>query len=114
MDAAASHAIIHALHLLVLGPLLIAIGLGYLAGWPRVVAGLGIVIVLYHAWKTYAKWAAGKNPWVNLIHVLVVGPALIVEGSMSNPPRYVKEIILMLGIAAVGYHGYYLVADLVK
>lgn len=110
MDSAAAHAIVHALHLLVLGPLLIGIGLGYLSGWPRVVAGLGIVIVLYHAWKTYAKWMAGKSAWVNLLHLLVVGPALIVEGSLSNPPRYVKEIILMLGIAAVGYHGYYLAA----
>lgn len=110
MDSAATHAIVHALHLLVLGPLLIGIGLGYLSGWPRVVAGLGIVIVLYHAWKTYVKWSAGKSAWVNLLHLLVVGPALIVEGSLSNPPRYVKEIILMLGIAAVGYHGYYLIA----
>ena len=110
MDSATSHAIIHASHLVILGPLLIAIGLGYFSGWPRLVAGLGIFIVLYHAWKTYAKWAAGKNPWVNLLHLLVVGPALIVEGSLSNPPRYVKEIILMLGFAAIGYHGYYLVA----
>jgi hypothetical protein len=96
--------------LLILGPLLIAIGLGYLTAWPHVVAGLGIIIVLYHAWKTYSKWSAGKNPWVNLIHVLVVGPALIIEGTLSNPPRYVKEIIMMLGFAAVGWHGYYLVA----
>jgi hypothetical protein len=110
MDSAATHAIVHALHLLILGPLLIGIGLGYLSGWPRVVAGLGIVIVLYHAWKTYAKWSAGKGAWVNLLHLLVIGPILIIEGSMSNPPRYVKELILMLGIAAVGYHGYYLIA----
>ena len=110
MDSAATHAIIHATHLLILGPLLIAIGLGYLSGWPKVVAGLGIVIMLYHAWKTYAKWSAGKNPWVNLLHLLVVGPFLIAEGTLSNPPRYIKEIIFMLGIAAVGYHGYYLVA----
>ena len=110
MDSAATRTIIHAAHLLILGPLLIAIGLGYLSAWPYVVAGLGIFIVLYHAWKTYAKLAAGKNPWVNLIHLLVVGPFLIAEGTLNNPPRYIKEIIFMLGIAAVGYHGYYLAA----
>jgi hypothetical protein len=104
------HAIIHAAHLVVLGPLLIAIGLGYLASYPKAIAGLGIFIVLYHAFKTYKKLSEGRNPWVNLLHLLVVGPALIAEGVMDTPPRWIREVILMLGFAAVGWHGYYLVA----
>jgi hypothetical protein len=104
------HAIIQAAHLVILGPLLIAIGLGYAVSFPKFIAGLGIFIVLYHAYKTYVKVAAGKNPWVNLIHLLIVGPALIAEGMLATPPRWIREVILMLGFAAVGYHGYYLIA----
>ncbi len=101
--------IIHAVHVAVLGPLLIAIGLGYLVSFPKAIAALGIFIMLYHAFKTYKKLSEGRNPWVNLIHVLVVGPALIAEGLLATPPRWIREVILMLGFAAVGWHGYYLI-----
>jgi hypothetical protein len=71
--------------------------------------GLGIFIILYHVYKTYLKYSAGKNPWVNLIHILIVGPLLIYIGyNKQLTPRYAYELLLMLGFAAVGYHGYYL------
>jgi hypothetical protein len=102
-----SHTVLHLAHLLVLGPLLIAIGLGYSFGLPRIaIAALGVFITLYHAYKTYAKVTNGQNPWVNLIHVLVVGPALIANGLTET--RWSQEIVLMLGFAAVAYHGFYL------
>jgi hypothetical protein len=97
-------------HVLVLGPLLIALGLGYSLGVPRAaIAVVGAFILLYHAYKIWAKLAAGKNPWVNVIHVLVVGPALLAHGLLEPPARWTREVLLMLGIAAVGYHGYYLI-----
>jgi hypothetical protein len=104
-----AHAIVQLAHVLILGPLLVAIGLGK-GPSPNLVAALGIFIVLYHAYKTYAKLTAGSGlgaAWVNLIHVLVVGPVLIAEG--LNPSRWSREVILMFAAAAIGYHGYYLV-----
>ncbi len=96
-----AHQIIHIAHILVMGPLLLAIGVGYIL--PSVyVSGIGIAIVLYHVFKMMQK---GVN-WVNLFHTLAVGPALIAYG--SGAPRYVRELILMMGFAAIAYHVYYL------
>jgi len=92
--------IVQLAHILLLGPLLIAIGINssYIPSWLSM--ALGIFIILYHAYKISL---VGWN-WVNLFHVCVVGPALIAS-TMTRPAR---EIVLMLGIAAIGYHGYYL------
>lgn len=95
-------------HILVMGPLLLAIGLGYLTD-PRVLIGLGSVIVLYHIYKAYGRWSTGApGLWINLLHVLAVGPAIIAAGWLGT--RAAREIVLMLGIAAVGYHAYYLIS----
>jgi hypothetical protein len=102
------HTILSLLHVLLFGPLLIYIG----AGMPwfsipaYVIVGLGVFIILFHAYKAYGVFTAGGTPWVNLIHVLLVGPALLAYG--LGGPGYVGELLIMLGFAAVGYHGYYL------
>ena len=98
------------MHVLFAGPLLILIGLDMLGPVPRwAVAVLGGFILLYHAMKAYMKMSAGATAWVNLLHVFVVGPLLIAQGALPAPPRYLRELILMSGIAAVGYHGITLV-----
>jgi hypothetical protein len=100
------HTIVALMHVLFAGPLLVLIGLGITGPVPRwAIAVLGGVILLYHAMKAYLKMAVGASAWVNLIHVFVVGPLLIAEGALTTPPRYVRELILMSGIAAIGYHG---------
>ena len=43
-----------------------------------------------------------------LFHALVLGPALIVAGALPAQ-RWPRELILMFGFAAIGYHGFYLV-----
>ena len=71
--------------------------------------GLGIFIVLYHLFKVYNYLNEGKAIWVNLIHILLVGPLLIYIGyNRENTSRKYFEILLMLGFASIGYHGYYL------
>jgi hypothetical protein len=71
---------------------------------------LGIIIIIYHSYKAYIKLKAGKNPWVNWIHILLVGPLLIYIGyNNKNTPRLYYELLLMLGFAAIGYHGYYMI-----
>ena len=100
------HTVLHLGHLLILGPALIAIGLGY--GPANIIAGVGALIMVYHIYRAYVRYSAGQVPWVNLFHALIVGPALIAKGFITE--RYINELILMLGFAAIGYHGYYLIA----
>jgi hypothetical protein len=95
-------------HILILGPLLVVIGLGYVDAWSMAIAGLGAFITLYHGFKVYTKWTAGQAFWVNLFHALIVGPVLMAKGLLDSP-RYVDEFILMFGFAAIGYHALYLI-----
>ena len=96
-----NHQIIHLAHILILGPFLLAVGTGYIPP-SKYISGIGITIALYHVFKMSQK---GVN-WVNMFHAIVVGPALIAYG--VGAPRYVRELVLMLGIAAIGYHAYYM------
>jgi hypothetical protein len=100
-------ATINLLHLFILGPTLLLIGTGATDNWiPRpAIAILGALIVGYHLFKFYGRYRAGQPGWVNLIHILVVGPTLIGYGLTGE--RWQRETILMLAFAAIGYHGYY-------
>jgi hypothetical protein len=106
---------VHLFHILIVGSLFLYVGIkskNTPAFMYPFLLGLGIFIILYHAYKTYLKYSAGKNPWVNLIHILIVGPLLIYIGyNKQLTPRYAYELLLMLGFAAIGYHGYYLAMD---
>jgi len=102
-----THTLLHLAHLLILGPFLIYIGIGYPIPLQAVIA-FGVIVILYQGYRTYQKYSNGESLWVNLFHVLVVGPALVAYGIQGQ--RYLRELILMLGFAAIGYHGYYLVA----
>jgi hypothetical protein len=74
-----------------------------------VLLGLGVILFFYQAYKAYMKVVDGKNPWVNLIHVALVAPLLIYIGFKGeDTPRPAFELLLLLGFAAIGYHGYYL------
>ena len=69
---------------------------------------LGLIIILYHIYKTYSYMTKGKNYWVNLIHILIIGPLLMYIGYYAEKtPRLYFEILLMLGFASIGYHSYY-------
>ena len=64
---------------------------------------------LYHIYKAYNHIQQGKGVWVNLIHIMLVGPLLIYIGSHGiKTPRLYFELLLMLGFASIGYHGYYM------
>jgi hypothetical protein len=102
---------IHLLHIFVFGTLFLYVGI-VKNNIPEFMypflLGLGIIIIFYHAFKAYLKVAAKKNPWVNLIHIVLVGPLLMYIGyNKQTTPRYAYELLLMLGFAAIGYHGYY-------
>ena len=77
-----------------------------------ILLGLAVVIFLYHGYKTYVKLSSNKNPWVNLIHMFIIAPTLLIIGlNKDATPRYYFEILLMLAFASIGYHGYYMATE---
>jgi hypothetical protein len=102
---------IHLAHIFVIGGLFLYVGLtrNAIPSWMYpILLGTGVVIWLYHIYKAWVKYAADKNPWVNLIHILFVAPVLVYIGYNRNEtPRYIYEILLMLGFATIGYHAVY-------
>ena len=105
--------LVHLFHILIVGSLFLYVGI-YKTEIPKLLFSvlfvLGIIIILYHIYKAYNYYIKGINPWVNLIHILLVGPLLIYIGyNKTKTSRMYFEMLLMLGFAAIGYHGYYLI-----
>lgn len=84
-------------HILVLGPLLLGIGFGYIPP-SQYIVGLGIGVLIYHIFMTLKS---GFN-WMRAIHVLAVAPTLIIYGYTGCP--YARDASTLLGGAAVAYH----------
>jgi len=75
---------------------------------------IGIVITLYHAYKSVLKIKAGSQSlWVNLIHTVFIGPLLVYIGySEQNTPRAAYELLALSGFGALGYHIYHMITSL--
>jgi hypothetical protein len=74
----------------------------------KVLLGLGAVVTAYHIYRAATK----ESKWVNLIHILLVGPLLMYIGwNGADTPRKFFEMLMMLGFAAIGYHGYYMLPE---
>jgi mannitol-specific phosphotransferase system IIBC component len=107
-----AHTIIHLFHIFFVGPLFLYVGINT-TNIPKIMfpflLGLGVFIIIYHSYLAYKKIMAGKSAWVNYFHALIVGPLLVYIGYKGiETSRKYFEILLMLGMAAIGYHGYYL------
>jgi hypothetical protein len=105
------HLILALLHVFLIAPFFIYIGVQRAAipEWLfKVLIALGLVIILYHAYRAYAKYKAGNSMlWVNIIHAFYVGPLLIWIGvKEKDAPRSAYEMLLLVAFAALGYHGY--------
>ena len=90
---------------------------GQLEPWVfTVLQGLGLLLLIYHSYKTIIKWKAkSMSVWVNILHVVAVAPLLLYIGSMGyDTPRWAFEILAMLGFSALGYHIYSMVLDIQK
>jgi hypothetical protein len=104
---------VHLFHILIIGGLFLYVGITR-TNIPNfmyyVLLVLGGIIILYHAYKVYKKIKEGSNPWVNYIHVFIVGPLLVYIGiNREKTQRFWFELLLMLGFASIGYHGYYII-----
>jgi hypothetical protein len=105
---------VHLFHILIVGSLFLYVGINNI-NIPKIMYPillyLGIIIIIYHIYKTYNYIKQGKGYWVNLIHIFIIGPTLIWIGyNKEKTSRRYFEILLMLGFASIGYHGYYLLA----
>lgn len=68
---------------------------------------LGIFVILYHSYKTYIKIQKKQSVWINLFHLLLIGPLLIYIGIHGiNTPQIYFELLKVFGFISIGYHGY--------
>ena len=107
--------IVHLFHIIIVGSLFLYVGIKR-TKIPKklfhVLVGLGLFIVFYHIHKTYNYITQDKTFLVNLIHIFIIGPLLVYIGYYGEKtPRPYFEILLMLGFASIGYHGYYLIEN---
>ena len=107
------HTIIHIFHILLVGPLFLYVGIKR-ETIPKLMFPfllvLGAFITLYHIYLAYNKLKQGQSAWVNYIHFLIIGPLLVYIGYQGlETTRKYFEMLLLLGMAAIGYHGYYLI-----
>ena len=103
-------------HTFVVGPAFLYIGLNP-QGVPdsaySALLATGVLILLYHAYKAYTKLLDGKSAWVNWIHIFLVAPLLMIVGYLKKDAnRRYFEMLLLLGFAATGYHGLYLIREI--
>lgn len=113
------HIALSIFHILVVSPffLYVAFVRGQLEPWVfTVIQILGLLVLIYHVYKTIIKWKAkSMSTWVNIIHVVAVAPLLLYIGSMGyDTPRWAFEILAMLGFSALGYHIYSMVLEIQK
>ncbi len=110
MDA---HTLYGLFHVMLAAPFLIYVGIqgSKAPSWMYGLLGLLVVgMAGYHGFRAYQKLVDGRSAWINWIHLLLVVPLLAwIALQGKETPRRVFEMILMLGFAALGYHGYYLV-----
>jgi len=102
---------INIFHIIVVVPFLlyVAIVRGQLMPWIfSVLSALGIIILVYHGYKTFIKWkASSPSLWVNAIHLFAVAPLLIFIGSKGyDTPRWAFELLALMAFGALGYHIY--------
>ena len=107
---------IHLFHIFLVAPffLYVAVVRGQLNPWIfSVLSGLGIVLLVYHGYKSVLKYKAqSPSLWINLIHALAVAPLMIFIGSKGyDTPRWAFELLAMTAFGAFGYHLYSIVID---
>lgn len=109
-----TQSLVNLFHILIVVPLFLWVGtqrekVPQAAFW--VLLCLGLLVTVYHAQKTYVRYQAGSSLiWVNLIHMLLIGPLLLYIGwHQKDTPRPAYEMLILAGFGALGYHMYELI-----
>ena len=105
-------------HIIAVGSLFLYVGIAQ-TEMPRILftilLGLGVLIPIYHAYKAYLRLQMKKPIWINILHILIIGPLMAYIGYYgAETERKYFEIMLMFGFAVIGYHGYYLLRNLLQ
>lgn len=67
---------------------------------------IGIFILVYHSYKSYIR---NSGAWINYLHIFLFAPLILIIGiNGTNTSRKYYEMLLMLGMASLGYHLYYI------
>jgi hypothetical protein len=107
------HTVYGLFHVLIAAPFLIYVGIQGTAAPSWIYGVLAVLMagmVGYHGWRAFQKLADGRSAWINWIHLFTVVPLLgWIVMEREKTPRRAFEMLLMLGFAALGYQGYYLV-----
>lgn len=103
-------------HVLFVAPLLIYVGLAR-DKVPDAVFNLlgllGLGVLGYHSYRAYLKLKDGQSAWVNWVHIFLVAPLLLLLAYLKKDAnRRYFEMSLLLGFAALGYHGLYLMREI--
>ncbi len=112
MDA---HLLVNLFHILLVVPFLLWVGISRGSGPDGVYIAcllLGILVTLYHGYKAWVRFGLKSSyVWVNLIHMLWIGPLLIYIGAKKKEaPRAAYELLLLTAFGALGYHLYEMAA----
>jgi len=104
---------LHLLHIVIFGTIFLYIGIRQKEA-PKLIFTallfLGIVVILYHTYKSYNKYQKHHSYWINMLHVFVIGPLLVYVGFRgTETERMYFECMIMIGFAVIGYHLYYMV-----
>ena len=108
------HLVLSIFHVAIVAPFFIYVGIQRASSpeWLfRLIFAIGVVVILFHSFRAYGKWRAGSSSlWVNIIHVVYVGPLMLWIGSQQKEtPRAAFEMLLLLAFATGGYHLYNIV-----
>jgi hypothetical protein len=108
---------VHLFHIIFVGALFLYVGIER-TNIPKILFPLllllGIMVIMLHAYKLYNNIInkTYTTDWVHYIHILLVGPLLMIIGynGISTSRRYF-ELLIMAGMASIGYHGYYVIKN---
>jgi hypothetical protein len=108
MDA---YFLVAAIHVVLLAPFLLWVGFNRAAtpDWAySVLFGFGLLVMVYHGYKAIIRMSASSPAiWINIIHVLIVGPLLLWIGyhqKATERPAY--DMLLIAAFGALGFHLY--------
>ena len=108
MDA---YFLVAAIHVVLFAPFLLWVGFNRAAtpDWAySVLFGFGLLVMVYHGYKAIIRMSASSPAiWINIIHVLIVGPLLLWIGyhqKATERPAY--DMLLIAAFGALGFHLY--------
>jgi len=110
-----AHMILSLFHLAFVVPLFLFVGFQR-SDTPRWVylslLSIGVLILVYHAVRLVQRIGT-HMAWIHILHVVLIAPVLILLGWRGrDAPRWLYEVMLLLGFGAGGYHLLHLVRGL--